>query len=208
MIWKRWDRDSYSRSRSEEKCFHEQSPITIALCSPTLYLTEAILLSDCQAGTDPSCFSATCMKLKQKESICNLLSEILNGAGLAPFSCGEGKMLASGRGDVCHSGATLCFAAPLARAACKHMSLIRQQQFSLVLVALEGNKPKSPLWKPPVELQGHADGSWRERNRCENQGDVLAAWQQQPVQDSWSTLSQKKCELNLVFLKKMADFWF
>ena len=62
----------------------------------------------------------------------------------------------------------------------------------------------SPL-EAPHGAAGHADGSWRERNHCKNQGDVLAAWQQQPACDSRSVLSQKKSELNLVFLKKMVD---
>lgn len=84
------------------------------------------------------------MKPRKQASICSLLSEILSSAGFSLFSCGEGKMLALSRGDVCHCSATLCFAALLARAACEHMSLIRQQQCSLSLLQAQ----ISPLEDP------------------------------------------------------------
>jgi len=121
----------------------------MALCSPLLYLTEAIPLPGCWAGTDPSCFSATRMKLKKKESICNLLFEILNCAGFLFFSCGEGKMLAVSGVDICHCGATLCFTTPLACAAGEHVSLTGQQQCSLSLLHRKGTSPNLPSGSPP-----------------------------------------------------------
>lgn len=155
--------------------------------SPTLQWQ--ILLADCWGETDPSCFSATCMKLKRKASICNLLSEIPNGAGFLLGSSGEEKMLALSGGDVGHCGATPCFATSLARAVCKPMSLSSSSNTPSFYIGREQAQI------PPLE----ALRSRRERNHCENQGDVLAAWQQQPVHNSRSTSSQTKSELNIAF---------
>lgn len=129
----------------QKKCvFVEQSLISLPLCSPRLYLSEAILLSDCWAGTDSSCFWAMCMKLRKQESTDKLLSETQNGVGFGAgvdSSCGEGRTLALSRRDVCHCGATLCVAALLVLTACEQMSLSRQQQCSLSLLLWKKTSP-------------------------------------------------------------------
>lgn len=146
MVWKRGTKTATQGADQKKSVFMKQSPVTMALCSPPLCFTEAILLSDCWAGTYPSCFSAMCMKLKKKESFYNLLKY---WTVLAFHSSAVGKTLALSGEDVCHCWATLCFAALLACAAFEHMSLIRQLQCSLSLLCWKGTSPNLPSGSTP-----------------------------------------------------------
>lgn len=138
------DRDTRGADQ-QKRVFMELPPVTRALCSPPLGLTEAILLADCWAGTDPSSFSATCMKLKKQASVCNLLSEIPNGAGFLLGSSGEGKMLALSGGDVRHRGATSRSAA-----LCCVQAYVPYQEQQHSFLHQKGTSPNLPSGSPQV----------------------------------------------------------
>lgn len=110
-------------------------------------------------------------------------------------------MLALSRGDVCHCGATLCFAALLARAACEHMSLIRQQQWSLSLLHRKGTSPNLSPGSAPQNCRAVQ----MVRGEKGIAGNILAARWQQSMRDSSSQLSQNKPGLYLACLKKTVD---
>lgn len=188
MIRTRQESGSYTRGRPEEMCFMGQPPVSVALCSSPLHFTEGTPLSDCCAGTEPSCSSAVRLELKQKETICTLLPETLALA----FLCrgGRGKMLALSRGDVWHRRATLCFAACTAR---EHVSLIRQQQRSL---SLQG---KEQAQISPLE----AAGPCRLLARVTVKTREMSSRVELPVRDSRPVLSQKESKLTAIY--KMVD---
>lgn len=166
-----------------------QPPVPVALCSPRPRFSEGTLLSGCRAGTEPSCFSAVHMELKQKETICTLLTETLALASLCRG--GRGEMLALSRGDVWHCSATLCFAACITR---EHVSLIRQQQCSL---SLQG---KEQAQISPLE----AAGPCRLLARVTVKTREMSSRAELPVHDSRPVLSQKSSELTAIY--KMVDF--
>lgn len=178
MIWKRWDRESYSRSRPEEMCLPGALPNYNGTCSPLLYLTQAILLSDCQAGADLSCSSATYMKLRIKDSTYNPVSEICNPVSEIRVLAFHSSAVGKGR---CWHWMERMFGTAVPCSASlpgwlvlhvEHMSLIRQQQRSLSLLHWKRTTSNLPSGSPTPELQGHADGSQRESNDGKNQGDV------------------------------------
>lgn len=109
--------------------FSWSSPQLQRLCTAHQQtFTEGTLLSDCRAGTEPSCLSAACMELKQKETMCTMLPARL--ALAFPCRAGRGELLALSTGDGWHR-ALRC--PPL----CQHVALIRQQQRSLSLQGKE-----------------------------------------------------------------------
>lgn len=165
----------------------EQPPGAVALCSPPPHSTEGTLLSDCWAGTEPSCFSAVCMEQKQKETICTLLTEHwlwLFSAGVAWEDAGTEQ-----RGRLAPPCRAVCHCLP-------HVSLISQQQHSL---SLQG---KEQAQISPLE----AAGPGRLLARVTLKTGEMRSRAELPVRDSRPGLSQKKSELKTI--KKTADFDF